>query len=116
MTSEEFDTFVNNFTHDRTLVVADRKVRYEADDDRLSNFKEIANLTGMHPAQVAAVYWYKHIRSVMQMVRKTAEGKKWGAPPGEDVMAPLHDVANYTEFLAAILLLHISGGDHGNLD
>lgn len=58
-------------------------------DDRLHNFKTVAEFVGVTPAQVLAVYMYKHMAAVFSHI------KNGGAFESEPIDGRLADVINY---------------------
>lgn len=73
----------------------------QADKDRLFNFKEIATLVGITPQQVWAVYFLKHVFSVLAYIK----GKKESEP----IEGRKDDCVNYLHLLEG--LIKDSGGE-----
>ena len=78
-------------------------------EDALFNFKFVGDLVGttcedcghsqsVGPKVVFAVYWLKHVLSIMNFV------KAGTTPSGEGIMGRINDVRNYPGFLAALVL------------
>jgi hypothetical protein len=68
---------------------------YSVGDDRLSNFRMIAETTGLTMRQVWAVYVNKHLFAVMKWVRE-------GQVESEPIHGRFVDVANYMALADAI--------------
>lgn len=49
----------------------------KGEEDRHTNFKEVANLLGLEPKQVWAIYWLKHVFSILSWVK----GSTFGSEP-----------------------------------
>jgi hypothetical protein len=99
MTNEQFDQVVEWFQNDwqaNTLVSKGKE--YTADGDRLSNFKEIAWLTGLRPAQVAVVL---KLKGEISFIKKVFSNK----PMTEEfVNEKLGDEYNYIPLIKALLI------------
>jgi hypothetical protein len=63
---------------------------YTMNEDRLSNFKEVAALIGITPLQVWAVFTLKHFFSIMNFVKS-------GKLQSESIESRFQDVRNYTD-------------------
>lgn len=57
--------------------------------DRLANFNRGAELLGMRPEQVLAVYWYKHVTAVLNYI------KTGGQSESEPIQGRITDNINY---------------------
>lgn len=69
MTFEEFDKFYDELIEE-TKKMRDTKGReYAHEADRFANFKRNATALGLDPLQVWAVYFMKHIDSIMSFVQ-----------------------------------------------
>ena len=60
----------------------------QADENRLYNFYEVAELTGQTPMQVWSVYFLKHVFAVMAFA-------KTGKVESEGIDGRLYDIINY---------------------
>ncbi len=63
--------------------------------DRLHNFKVVADLVGITPAQVWAVYWLKHVLAILARVSNHTES--------EPIEGRLADCSNYNILLEGLL-------------
>ena len=61
---------------------------YACNEDRLSNFKQLAEFLGLSPLQVWAVYTFKHILAISQYVRE-------GQVESEPIEERIADARNY---------------------
>jgi hypothetical protein len=68
----------------------------QADEDRLFNFKEIAQLVGITPQQVWAVYFLKHVFSILAFVK----GKKESEP----IQGRKDDAVNYLHLFEGLVV------------
>jgi hypothetical protein len=73
----------------------------QADADRLFNFKEIAALVGITPQQVWAVYFLKHVFSILAYIK----GKKESEP----IQGRKDDSVNYLHLFEGLVLEDESG-------
>lgn len=70
MSNDEFDELMDDF-----LGMVDETMRWKAeeyspeDDDRLKNFRQVAAVTGMTPAEVCITYQLKHLHSLLNATR-----------------------------------------------
>ncbi len=88
MKQSEFDHRLANFAGEMSSLLISKGNDYSVNDDRLSNFKEVAKLVSITPMQVWAVFFLKHVTAVMTQ-----------AQDGEVKDEPIHmrfiDIANY---------------------
>jgi len=73
--------------HEET-VLTDKGTDYASNEDRLSNFKVLADLLGLTPIQVWGVYCFKHLLAVASYVRN-------GQVESEPIEERITDVRNY---------------------
>lgn len=66
-------------------------------EDALFNFRQVAELTGLKMSQVAAVYWLKHVFSILNFIK---QGKVFSDEP---IRGRINDARNYLAFIYAIL-------------
>lgn len=98
MTNKRFNDIVDEFTKDRIKALLVRKGgEYSLADDRLSNFKNGADISGWSNEQVLFGYQLKHITSYIDMINS---GKKF---PRELWLEKLGDITNYFILLLGIL-------------
>jgi len=98
MTSERFNEIVEEFTEERIKKLLVKKAgEYNLDDDRLSNFKNGASISGWSNEQVLFGYLLKHLTSIIDMVNS---GKKFT----RDLwLEKTGDITNYLILLLGLL-------------
>lgn len=97
MTQDNFEKFYNDFLQEESRLLLCKGKEYSAQHrDRLSAFKEIADLTGMFNTEVCIVFLLKHITSICKYNNGTA------TPTTESFMERIHDARNYLFLLAAL--------------
>ena len=96
MTSAEFVRVLEEFMGAQRSLLRAKGNDYQTNDDRLSNFKTVAELTGLTPTQVWSVFFMKHVTAIMKFVRS-------GELRDESIQSRLHDAANYAVLLDAIV-------------
>ena len=74
---------------------------YAGSDDRLSNFKRGAALTGATPLQVGLIYLAKHYDAVATYIRDAAAGIE--RPRSESIEGRLDDLLNYCILMKALV-------------
>ena len=80
---------------------------YTAGQDRLLNFKQVAEFLSQRPAEVALAYLLKHIQSVALAVQSKKYAWTWETESGEGLKQRIADARNY------LCLLYTSGGACG---
>lgn len=78
-------------------LLTDKNREYAEADDFLGNFNVAGSVLKQKPEIVAAVYLYKHFRSIFFQL----SGGKMSA--GENVLSRIRDARNYLDFLYALL-------------
>lgn len=68
MTHERFNEIVEEETNRIKEVLVKKQGEYNLDADRLSHFKEAANVVGWTPEKVLLAYRLKHEKSIIDMV------------------------------------------------
>lgn len=96
MTWQEFDEFRKAFDAECAETLGCKGVEYGGRGDRLANFKGEAAQLGLKPEQIWAVYFMKHIRSIMSYVR---EGKVFS----EAIRSRFMDARNYIDLGLALV-------------
>jgi len=99
MTVERFNEIVNEFTDERIKKLLVKKANeYSLDnEDRLSNFKNGANISHWDPVQVLFGYQLKHITSYIDMINSDEKFSR------ELWLEKMGDIANYFILLLGIL-------------
>ena len=96
MTNNQFTKFIKNFRRKQDELISRKGHDYTiGNKDRLFNFKFVAELIGITPAQVAAVYWLKHILAILTYV-------KFGKVESEDIDSRFFDESNYNALMRAV--------------
>jgi hypothetical protein len=94
MKNEQFQKVVALLGKECDETLLNRQQAY-ADEDRLSNFKEIASLTGLTEPQVCMVLHSKHIVALAKAIR---EGRH------EAAKEYIVDIINYQRLMLALLV------------
>lgn len=98
MTIERFNEIVKEFVDDRIFNLLVKKGKeYSLENDRLSNFKNAADISGWTNEQVLFGYQLKHITSYIDMLNS---GKKF---PKSLWVEKIGDITNYFLLLLAAL-------------
>jgi len=107
MTNEEFIKVRNSLNHLCETTLLNKGKEYTVgSEDRLANFKSLSKSLGLSPLQVWAVYWKKHVDSILNYVR---EGKTHSEP----IHMRFVDCRNYIDLgLALINDANINPKDH----
>ena len=89
MTKKDFNKFIRKFHKSQEKLLITKGHDYtQGSDDRLLNFKEVAQLTGMTPIQVWGIYWLKHVFAICTYI-------KFGKVSSEAIEGRFLDEANY---------------------
>ena len=103
MTPARFEQLVKEFQEQEALIMSHKGDEYAANEDRLQNFREVAQLIGQKPSVVALTYLLKHIQSISHAVR-TEYNWCWQTEQGhEGLKQRIADARNYLLLLAACL-------------
>jgi len=96
MDNKVFEELVKKFREEQDSLIIQKGHDYTiANQDRLFNFKFVAELVGITPLQVAAVYWLKHVLAISTFV-------KTGKLESEGIYSRHLDEANYNLLMMAI--------------
>ena len=105
-TPARFENLVKEFQEQEALIMSHKGDEYAANEDRLQNFREVAQLIGQKPSVVALTYLLKHIQSISHAVR-TEYNWCWQTEQGyEGLKQRIADARNYLLLLAACLEEH----------
>jgi hypothetical protein len=97
MTIEEFDKlFVTMCEEERDLLMR-KGIEYSGKEDRLANFKKLANDLGLNPKQVLFVYLTKHLDSIRSYIKN---GKVMS---NESIEGRIADARNYLALLRGLI-------------
>jgi hypothetical protein len=98
VTNAEFIRLRGEQTNARFRLADQKSQDYASQEDRLSNFKLVAQLTGQHPIEVWSTYWMKHTLAICRYVR--SQGREQLSEPIE---GRIDDLQNYLDFLRALI-------------
>lgn len=101
MRQDEFDKLVEQTFEDCRDLLVGKGGEYAGSEDRLSNFKRGAALTGSTPLQVAMIYLSKHYDSLSTFVRKDAAGQAQRLT--EPIEGRLDDIINYCVLIKGLV-------------
>lgn len=88
MKLDEFSKVWERFRGQMDSLLDKKGADYSTEDDRLSSFKIIAQMTGQSPMQVWLVYFVKHLTAVMSYAKN-------GKVHSEPISSRFHDMAAY---------------------
>jgi len=100
---KKFGQLYNEFMQHEEALLSWKAGEYSTDEDRLQNFREIADLTGASMAQVALLYLLKHVQSIKNAVMTSRINWCWVGEGGEGTKQRIADARNYLLLLAACL-------------
>lgn len=106
MNQEQFSKVVADILHASAGLLVSKGDEYASDTDRLSNFKRGAEILGMRPLDVWAVYFNKHIDGINSYVKrtKTEHYTDVDAKLSEPIEGRFEDAINYLLLGVALLL------------
>lgn len=100
---ERFERLCHEFA-ERELAIMDWKnAEYAKQEDKLQNFREIAQFEGRPMSHIAMSYMLKHIQAVKKQVYGNSYKWEWETPSGEGLKQRIADIRNYCLLLAACL-------------
>lgn len=100
---EQFEGLRDDFLIHETRIMDHKRDEYSSDNDRLQNFREVAEFMGQRPSEVALAYLLKHIQSIALAVRTGKYSWSWHTDHGEGLKQRIADARNYLLLLAACL-------------
>ena len=103
MTPEQFEILRDEFLVREARILDWKAGEYTAGQDRLLNFKQVAEFLSQRPAEVALAYLLKHIQSVALAVQSKKYAWTWETESGEGLKQRIADARNYLLLLAACL-------------
>lgn len=101
MNQTEFDKVVEETMSNLTKLLVVKGGEYAGTEDRLSNFKRGAALTGAHPLQVLFIYMSKHYDGIASFIRGEAAGRPLTL--SEPIDGRIDDLINYGILLKALI-------------
>ena len=103
LTPERFEALREEFLTHEARILDWKRDEYSPHEDRLLNFREVAEFLGRTPAEVALAYMLKHIQSIALAVRTGKYAWAWETEGGEGLKQRIADARNYLLLLAACL-------------
>ncbi len=104
MTPEFFDELVESFRKEEDKILLFKRGEYARSEDRLENFRDVANLVGLKPSQIALIYLLKHVQSIAQQVMTESYTWAWFIEDNkEGLKQRVADAVNYLHLMAACL-------------
>jgi len=103
MTPERFESLQEEFVAHEARILNWKRGEYSPNEDRLQNFREVANFLGKRLSEVALTYLMKHIQSITLAVRTGRYSWTWETERGEGLKQRIADARNYLLLLAACL-------------
>jgi hypothetical protein len=97
MTLKDFDKlFVQMCAEERELLML-KGIEYSGKEDRLNNFKKLAQLLGLTPIQILMVYLTKHLDSIYSYSRTGV------VTSTETIQSRIADARNYLALLRGLI-------------
>lgn len=103
MTPEQFENLRDEFLIREARILDWKAGEYSPNEDRLLNFRQVADLLGQRPSEVALSYLLKHIQSIALAVRSNTYSWAWETEGGEGLKQRIADARNYLLLLAGCL-------------
>ncbi len=103
MTPDQFENLRDEFLVREARILDWKAGEYTAGQDRLLNFKQVAEFLSQRPAEVALAYLLKHIQSIALAVKTRRYTWEWETVSGEGLKQRIADARNYLLLLAACL-------------
>lgn len=104
MRVSDFNAVVQEFLEREERLLGWKRSEYASEEgDALENFKTLQTMTGLTPAQVAAVYLAKHIQAILKQVNAGGFTWDWETDEGEGLKQRISDARNYLLLLAACI-------------
>lgn len=101
MNQAEFKLLCDETIASTAALLIAKGEEYAGTEDRLSNFKRGANLTGTTPLQTALIYASKHYDSICTYIRKDSAGLPQVL--SEPIEGRFDDLINYCILMKAII-------------
>lgn len=95
MNLSDFETFADKFMEEQRAILKAKGADYAGNNDRLSNFKEVAKLLGTKPEHEWGTYALKHVFAILSWIRT-------GHVESEGLRGRFLDLANYAILGAAL--------------
>ena len=96
MTKDEFDALAKNIIQTEMDLLDKKRLEYTKTSDILDNFKRLSNNINIDAKKVWAVFFQKHVDSIINFVQS-------GITHSEPILGRINDARNYLLLLAAII-------------
>jgi len=104
MNQQEFEELLGAFKAHEEEILGHKGEEYATEEDRLKNFREIAQFLDVSMSEVALNYMLKHVQSIAQAVRSGSVEWCWQDENGnEGLKQRIADARNYLPLLAACI-------------
>ena len=103
MTPDQFEILRDEFLVREARILDWKRNEYSPDEDRLQNFREVAEFSGRQMSEVALIWLLKHIQSISLAVQSKKYAWAWKTESGEGLKQRIADARNYLLLLAACL-------------
>ena len=103
MTPERFENLREEFLSHEAKILDWKRGEYSPNEDRLLNFRQVAEFEGRTMAEVALTWLLKHKQSIALAVRSADYTWAWETEGGEGLKQRIADARNYLLLLAACL-------------
>jgi len=103
VTPERFEALREEFLTHEARILDWKRGEYSPNEDRLLNFRQVAEFEGRTLAEVALTWLLKHIQSITLAVRSADYTWEWETVSGEGLKQRIADARNYLLLLAACL-------------
>jgi hypothetical protein len=98
MTNKEFYELLEKMNvEEKETMVGKGKEYTMSSDDKLRNFKEVGKMLGISPIKVAAIYWLKHIFSIINYLKTGTVSST------EPIEGRIMDARNYLALIRGII-------------
>jgi hypothetical protein len=98
MNHKDFEKLFKDLVEKETALMKSKGEEYcKGNPDRLHNFKDIAQDLGLDPLQIWAVYFKKHIDSILSYI------KNGGVKSNESIQSRFYDARNYLALGLALI-------------
>lgn len=98
MTNKEFYELLTGMTKEEEQTMISKGKEYTmSSDDKLKNFKLVGDMLGISPLKVAAIYWLKHIFSIINYI------KTGTVSSSEPIEGRIMDARNYLALIRGII-------------
>lgn len=100
MNPREREAVFNVLVKEEGKIFATKGAAYAGNDDVLSNFKRNAQNVGVSKYKVWAIYFGKHVDSVMNAIKANPDAP---VDNSEGLISRIHDIRVYAALLACLL-------------